>query len=68
MSLCLMDSTLQSIDRKALPFPKKPQDWNEQILDKGQAVAVCKGRAAVCYRLCLCICKEIQRESESLAQ
>lgn len=63
-----MDSTLQSIDRKALPFPKKPQDWNEQILDKGQAVAVCKGRAAVCYRLCLCICKEIQRESESLAQ
>lgn len=43
MSLCPTDSTLQSIDRKALPFPKKPRGWKEQILDKWQAVTVRKG-------------------------
>lgn len=43
MSLCLTDSTLQSGDRKAFPFPKKPQGWKEQILDKWQAVTALKG-------------------------
>jgi len=34
INVAMANSTLQSSGRKVLPFPKKPQGWKKQILDK----------------------------------